>query len=119
MLYFSATRGRPIILLFRLYFLFPQHLRSGSISRCSTLYFIPGGIMSKNLADYPLLLNTKHCAELFEIGPRTWQKYLVGGKLPPSIKLAGRRVWRRVDIEMWIDLGCPNEDEFNRRKEVV
>lgn len=60
----------------------------------------------------PLLLQAKDAAALCGIGLRTWHTYRASGKLPPSYRIAGRRIWKRRDIERWIEWNFPCLDKF-------
>ncbi|MHC5135117.1 MAG: helix-turn-helix transcriptional regulator [Planctomycetota bacterium] len=60
----------------------------------------------------PLLLSARDAAKLCGIGLRTWHSYRASGKLPPSFKIGGRRVWKRKDIYRWVDWDFPNLDRF-------
>ena len=65
-----------------------------------------------NDATAPLLLSAKQAATLCGFGLRTWHTYRASGKLPPSFKIAGRRIWKRQDIERWINWDFPCLDRF-------
>lgn len=65
-----------------------------------------------NYAPEPLLLQAKEAAGLCGIGLRTWHTYRASGKLPPSYRIAGRRIWKRRDIERWIEWDFPCLDNF-------
>ena len=60
----------------------------------------------------PLLLSAKQATRLCGIGLRTWHTYRSSGKLPPSHKIAGRRIWKRRDVERWIEWDFPCLDRF-------
>ncbi len=63
-------------------------------------------------AKAPLLLSDAECAALCGIGRRTWNTYRTAGKVPPSIRMGGLTRWRRSDIELWVELGCPSTEKF-------
>ena len=60
----------------------------------------------------PLLLQAKEAAALCGFGLRTWHTYLASGKLPPSYKIAGRRIWKLRDLERWIEWDFPSLEQF-------
>ena len=60
----------------------------------------------------PLLLTIDDAAKLLGLHRRTVYTLISGGKLPRSYKLGGRRVFRRADLETWIDLGLPAQERF-------
>ncbi len=60
----------------------------------------------------PLLLSVSQTALLLGIGRRTLYGLIAAGKLPPSFLLGGRRIFRRSDLETWIDLGMPPLERF-------
>lgn len=37
-----------------------------------------------------------------------WHSLAAAGKVPPSVKLGRKRLWRRREIEEWIAAGCPD-----------
>ena len=59
-----------------------------------------------------LLLSAKDGAALCGFGLRTWHTYRASGALPPSHKIMGRRVWKRKDLECWIDWNFPSLERF-------
>ena len=59
-----------------------------------------------------ILLSDAECAALCGVGRRTWRQYQAAGKVPPPIKLGGLTRWKRDDIELWIEWGCPSLERF-------
>jgi excisionase family DNA binding protein len=55
----------------------------------------------------PLLLSIDDTGKLLGVPRRTLYSMMASGKLPPSFKLGGKRVFRRADIEQWVRLGMP------------
>ncbi len=39
------------------------------------------------------------------IGKRTIQRWVEQGDFPPPIRLGGRTIWRRADIELYVEAG--------------
>jgi excisionase family DNA binding protein len=60
----------------------------------------------------PLLLGISQTMELLGCPRRTLYSLMNAGKLPPSFRLGGKRVFRRQDLTRWIDLGMPNLERF-------
>jgi predicted DNA-binding transcriptional regulator AlpA len=64
----------------------------------------------------PLLVSIDDVAQLTGLGVATLYRYRAAGKLPAPIRLsAGAVRWRRSDIELWIELDCPSQKEFEPR----
>ena len=59
-----------------------------------------------------LLLTINETAKLLGLHRRTVYTLISGGNLPRSFKLGGRRVFRRADLETWIELGLPPLERF-------
>ena len=53
-----------------------------------------------------LLVGAPAVAALLGKSTRTINRLAEDGHLPPSVKLPGPRMWRRKDIEAWVDAGC-------------
>jgi len=60
----------------------------------------------------PLLLTPAQVARMLGVGRRTLYSLLHAGKLPPSYRLGGERVWRRDDITLWVEWGMPPLERF-------
>jgi len=58
------------------------------------------------------LLNVKAIARYLDVSVRTVYTYKNSGKLPPSHKMGGKRVWLQSDLDTWIKLGMPSLDKF-------
>jgi predicted DNA-binding transcriptional regulator AlpA len=56
----------------------------------------------------PLLLCDRDAAALCNCSRSHWHAMRAAGKLPPSIKLGRKVLWRREEIESWIAAGCPD-----------
>ena len=62
--------------------------------------------------DVPLLVGRLESARLCSVSSASWDRLTASGKTPKSIKLGGRVVWRRTDLEAWISHGCPDRKTF-------
>ena len=60
-----------------------------------------------------LLVGRLHAAQLCAVSPASWDRLTAAGKTPKPIRLGGRVVWRRGDLQSWIDHGCPDRKTFN------
>jgi len=63
-----------------------------------------------------LTMTIRHVAETIHRSGTTVRRLNSAGLLPEPMKLNGRLLWRRSDVVLWIDLGMPSRDEFNRIK---
>lgn len=61
----------------------------------------------------PLLLPAQEAAALCAVGEASWWRYQSAAKIPAPVKLGGRTLWRRADLELWIELGCPDRAIFD------
>ena len=60
----------------------------------------------------PLLISDVQAAALCGCSRSHWHTLAAAGKVPPSIKLGCKRLWRRQEIESWILNGCPAADAW-------
>jgi predicted DNA-binding transcriptional regulator AlpA len=57
----------------------------------------------------PLLVDVAAVAKLLGIGKATVWRLVAAGQLPPSVKLARRRLWRVADVGSFVACGCDVE----------
>lgn len=55
-----------------------------------------------------LLIPDTEAAALCGCSRSHWHVLAAVGKIPPSIKLGRKRLWRREEISSWILAGCPD-----------
>ena len=55
-----------------------------------------------------LLLSAKDSAMLCGVSERTWRTWDAGGRVPQAVEIGRSKFWRRVELEQWIDHGCPD-----------
>jgi predicted DNA-binding transcriptional regulator AlpA len=55
-----------------------------------------------------LLIPDVQAAALAGISRAHWHRLRVAGKLPPSIRLGRKVLWRRAEVIAWIGAGCPD-----------
>ena len=60
-----------------------------------------------------LLVGRVEAARLCAVSPASWDRLTSAGKNPRPLKLSGRVVWRRADLEAWIALGCVDRKTFD------
>jgi predicted DNA-binding transcriptional regulator AlpA len=60
-----------------------------------------------------LLLSAVEAGWLCGVSEASWWRYHSAAKVPAPLKLGGRTLWRRADLELWIELGCPARAAFN------
>jgi predicted DNA-binding transcriptional regulator AlpA len=60
-----------------------------------------------------LLIGRLEAARLCGVSPASWDRLVDAGKTPKPLKLGGRVVWRRSDLEAWIGYGCPDRATFD------
>lgn len=53
-----------------------------------------------------LLLSSEEAGQLFGKSGRQWRRWVENNKAPPPVNAPGHPMWRRSDIELWVDVGC-------------
>ena len=56
----------------------------------------------------PLLLTVEELAQLLSLSERTLWRLRSAGALPKPVKLGNSVRWVRVEIQNWIEAGCPS-----------
>jgi predicted DNA-binding transcriptional regulator AlpA len=56
----------------------------------------------------PLLIPDTAAAALAGVSRAHWHRMRATGKLPPSVRLGRKVLWRRLEIADWITAGCPD-----------
>jgi predicted DNA-binding transcriptional regulator AlpA len=59
-----------------------------------------------------LSVRAKQAAELCGFGKTKWFELQKEGKIPPSFKVGGARLWRVEDLRLWVQWGFPELDDF-------
>ena len=62
------------------------------------------------------LMKIDSVAQLLQISKRTVHRLNCTAKIPSPVKINGSIRWRESDIDLWLDLGCPDRETFNVRK---
>ena len=65
------------------------------------------------------LLDAKSIGKLLSLSKRQIFRLKSAGKLPSCLKIGGAVRWRKSDIDLWIELGCPDIFEFDKQKEAL
>jgi predicted DNA-binding transcriptional regulator AlpA len=55
----------------------------------------------------PLLVDCGKAAKLVGVSRTTWWSLNRSGRCPLPVKLTGRPLWRRAELEAWTAAGCP------------
>jgi predicted DNA-binding transcriptional regulator AlpA len=64
-----------------------------------------------------LLLRAKQAAVMLGVSTATWYRLVSAGRTPQAVRLSQGLVrWRRSDLLLWIDMGCPGRAEFEARR---
>jgi len=64
----------------------------------------------------PLALSAQQIVEL-QIVPtslRAWRRADSAGKIPAPIRFGGRKLWRTSDLKLWVELGMPDRETFEK-----
>ena len=65
----------------------------------------------------PLLLRAAQAAVYCGVSEATWWRWDAAGRMPRGRKVsAGVKLWSRLELEQWAELGCPSRAEFEARK---
>jgi len=58
----------------------------------------------------PALLNVGEIAHMLGVSQRTCRRMSDAGAMPAPLCLRGAVRWRRIEVESWIERGCPPVD---------
>ena len=47
-------------------------------------------------------------AERLAVSDRTFSRLKSAGRIPAAVQIGSRPRWRREEIELWIEAGCPD-----------
>ena len=70
------------------------------------------GRCDEGLKSQPLLLSASELATLLGISGRTVWRLDASGKLPKAVRIGGAKRWRRLEIEAFVNAGCPARDQW-------
>jgi prophage regulatory protein len=63
------------------------------------------------------LLNAKILGEKINLSKRQIFRLNSCGKIPAALKIGGSIRWRQSDIELWLEMGCPDRKTFEAMKQ--
>jgi len=66
-----------------------------------------GSGVTKGTQAMSLLLSQAELARLLNISSRTISRMNASGKIPKPVRVGRSVLWRREEIERWIEVGCP------------
>jgi predicted DNA-binding transcriptional regulator AlpA len=61
-----------------------------------------------------LLLSADQAAQLLSIGRSLFWSMHSSGKTPLPVKLGRRTLWRRRELEAWVEAGCPGREHWQQ-----
>lgn len=59
-----------------------------------------------------MLIGRIDAARLCGVSPASWDRLTSAGKTPASLRLGGRVLWRRSDLDSWVAFGLPDRKTF-------
>ena len=59
-----------------------------------------------------LLLRAAEAARLCAVSKVSWHRWDSAGRIPQGLKIGGCKVWRRSELEAWIEAGTPNREKW-------
>ena len=62
------------------------------------------------------LLTAKDLGQLLALSKRQIFRLNSCGKIPNPLKVGGSIRWRQTDINLWLEMGCPPQNEFQFKK---
>ncbi len=60
----------------------------------------------------PLMVGRVDAARMFGVSEATWDRKVAAGKTPAPVKLGSRTLFRRTDLELWLEHGFPDRTTF-------
>ena len=67
-------------------------------------------------ATTPLLVSAKQVAGLLGVSLSSLWAYHASGRVPMPVKVCGRTMWVREEIESWVRGGCPARCKWNEMR---
>jgi predicted DNA-binding transcriptional regulator AlpA len=64
----------------------------------------------------PLLVADRVVSTLVGVSRATWWRLHAAGKTPTPVRLGGRVLWDRSEIETWIREKCPNRQVWEQMR---
>lgn len=63
----------------------------------------------------PLLISREDAAAMLGVAVETFDRQRRAGKTPAPVRIGGRLLFRRADLDAWVAMGCPDRAEFDAR----
>ena len=57
----------------------------------------------------PVLVKDHEVARMLDVSKRTVWRMVSAGQIPLPVRLGGNTRWRLLDIQNWIERGCPRD----------
>ena len=73
----------------------------------------PNSVNSQSIA-----ISAKQLSQLLGVSLRQVWRLNATAKLPKNIRLGGSRKWSRAEIMRWFEVGCPDRQTWEARKDV-
>lgn len=68
------------------------------------------------MPDTGQLLNAAKASRLIGVSRWTWNRWDDAEAIPAAVQVeTGRRFWRRQDLALWLEWGCPKRSVFETR----
>ncbi|MEM1062867.1 MAG: helix-turn-helix domain-containing protein, partial [Planctomycetota bacterium] len=61
------------------------------------------------------LISRDDAAATLGVAVETFDRQRRAGKTPAPVKIGGRLLFRRADLDAWVGMGCPDRAEFEAR----
>ena len=71
-----------------------------------------------NANEQSIAISAKQLSRLLGVSLRQVWRLNATSKLPKNIRLGGSRKWSRAEIMRWFEVGCPDRQTWEARKEV-
>ncbi len=68
------------------------------------------------MSESALLIPDTAAAALAGVSRAHWQRLRAAGKLPPSVRLGRKVLWRAAEVAAWIESGCPDARTWEAMK---
>lgn len=65
-----------------------------------------------------ITLSDAQCAAMLGVCKTHWRSMVASGKAPAPLRLGRRILWRKHDVEAWLNAGAPNRDKWERMRKV-
>ncbi len=64
-----------------------------------------------------LMVAAEDAAWAISVSKSTWDRFASGGRIPKPVRLSSGCVrWRVSDLDLWVEMECPDQKEFEARR---